>query len=200
MEKVLILFVSLCASIALYGQSVEIDDLQQKANHFLEEADKVSNAKKIPFLYDVINLQDSVYNIIADSLEELASYEKDACIYRFFVRTDVSVFGEHFLKLNSKDLPADLKARYDAISQVKELAVCIDDMERKAEEAKKNPDIGTGDKKEYIGLILKSGIERANNLFDSQEKLNFSGFSKEQKQYNENLKKKFNDILEKYIF
>ena len=73
-------------------------------------------------------------------------------------------------------------------------------MERKAEEAKKNPDIGTGDKKEYIGLILKSGIERANNLFDSQEKLNFSGFSKEQKQYNENLKKKFNDILEKYIF
>ena len=190
-----------CLPLLSFGQSNVIKKLVAEADSIYKVYENTSNTKqKINLLCEVINLQDSVYNMMADTIKIMASFENDAKTYRFFAQMDQSVFNNNYLKLDSVSLPLDLRARYNAISLIKELSECLDGMEQKAEKAEKNPDIAEADKKEYVAIVLKSDIERANKLFDQKEKVNVDALSPMQRKFDENLSTRFNNILQKYIF
>ena len=200
-RKILLSIIVACLPLLSFGQANVIKKLVAEADSIYKVYENTSNTKqKINLLCEVIDLQDSVYNMMSDTIKIMASFEKDAKTYRFFALTDESVFGNNYLKLDSVSLPLDLRTRYKAISLIKELSECLDGMEKKAEKAEKNPDIAQTDKKEYVAIVLKSDIERANKLFDQREKVNVDALSPKQKKFDENLSTRFNNILQKYIF
>lgn len=201
MKKSVLLIIIISLPIFSFGQDDMVKKLVAKADSIFKVYESTSNSKqKIAHLCDVIELQDSIYNLLVDSIKVMSSYEKDAKTYRFFTLMDESVFSSNFQKLDEKKLPTDLAEKYKLYLTIKELSECLFGMENKAAKAEKNSEIADADKKEYIALVLKSDIDRANKLFDKKEKMNTNSLSPKQKAFEENLSVKFNNILQKYIF
>lgn len=201
MKKIVVLIFIITLPVFSFGQDDTVKKLVAEADSILKVYEGISNSKqKIVHLCEVIDLQDSIYNLLADSIKVLLSYEKDAKTYRFFTLMDESVFSSNFQKLDERKLPADLAERYKLYLTIKELSECLIGMESKATKAEKNSEIADVDKKEYVALVLKSDIDRANKLFDQKEKMNTIFLSPKQKAFDENLSAKFNNILQKYIF
>ena len=201
MKRSVLFIIIISLPVFSFGQENTVKKLVAEADSIFKVYEGISNSKqKIAHLCEIINLQDSVYNLLVDSIKVMSSYEKDAKTYRFFTLMDESIFASNFQELDESKLPTDLAERYKLYLTIKELSECLNGMEAKAAKAGKNTEIADADKKEYVALVLKSDIDKANKLFDQKEKLNISILSPKQKAFDESLSVKFNNILQKYIF
>ncbi len=185
---------SLNQSKILNKLQYELDSIRVVAENVKKDKQAIEELKKI------IILQDSLYTVAKDSIAELQLYKKEAMIYYFLNRTDVSVFGDDYIELDKSTLSSDLKNRYESITQIRNLALCLAEMEQEIKKGEENSNIKDGDKKAYMAIVLKSYIDNANAIFNKMDKLNLEVLSLEQKRYREQLTEKLNDILTKYIF
>lgn len=73
-------------------------------------------------------------------------------------------------------------------------------MENKVDAAKADKDVTDADRKNFVAIKIKSGIDKANELLNQIDKINMSSFSEEQNKFYHGLSERLTDILKKYIF
>lgn len=93
-----------------------------------------------------------------------------------------------------------MQAHYAAVSTIRQFAECIINMENKVDAAKADKDVTDADRKNFVAIKIKSGIDKANELLNQIDKINMSSFSEEQNKFYHGLSERLTDILKKYIF
>lgn len=199
MKKIFI-FVLVFVPICSFGQEVSVGSMLQKADSIRHACSQLKGKDKIKGYESALGLQDSVYNLMADSVRYFSAFENDAHAYRFFVCTNTSVFLQNYVEIDTCKLPKYMQERYAAVSTIRQFAECIVNMENKAKVAETDKDVAEIDRKNFVAIKIKSDIDKADELLDSIEKLNMSSFSEEQNKFYQGLSKRLTDILKKYIF
>lgn len=198
-KRLFILLFSLTPLIS-WGQEVSVDSLLQRVDSIRMSCAHLKDKDKIKSYETALALQDSVYNLMADSVKHFSSYEKDALLYRFFSCTDCAIFQNETLKLDTKGLPKYLKEHYNAIVAVREYYQCISSIEQKISSAESDTDIALNDKKNYVAIKIKTDIEKANELLNKIDAIDLSSLSEQQESFYQKISEKFTNILNKYIF
>lgn len=200
MKKRIFIFVLFLVPLLSFGQDVYVDSLLHKVDSIRSACEKLKEKEKVKGYEQALILQDSVYNLMADSIRYFSSFEKDACAYRYFICNDASVFLQNYLDIDNRKLPKFMQERHTAITAVRQFANCIESMESKIKSAEADKDIADTDKKNYVAIKIKSEIDKANELLDRIDKVNMSTFSDEQNKYYQGLSERLTNILNKYIF
>lgn len=183
-----------------FGQVVSVDTLLHQADSIRFASSKLKDKDKVKSYEQVLVIQDSVYNLMADSIRYYSSFEKNARAYNFFVSADKSVFLQNFIDIDIHELPRYMQVHYMAVMTIRLFGQCIENMDSKISSAEADKDVAEADKKNYVAIKIKSEIDKANDLLDRIDKLNMSSFSEEQNKYYQGLLEKLNNILNKYIF
>ena len=200
MKKRILIFVLSFIPLLSLGQNVCVDSLLHKIDSILSTCEKLKDKEKVKGYEQALILQDSVYNLMADSIRYFSSFEKDAYAYRYFVCNDATIFLQNYMEADTRKLPKFMQERHTAITAVRQFANCIESMESKIKSAETDKDITDTDKKTYVAIKIKSEIDRANELLDKIDKVNMSTFSDEQNKYYQGLSERLTNILNKYIF
>lgn len=200
MKKRIFIFVLSLIPLLSLGQNVCVDSLLQKIDSIRSTCEKLKDKEKVKGYEQALILQDSVYNLMADSIRYFSSFEKDAHAYKYFVCNDATIFLQNYMETDTHKLPKFMQERHTAITAVRQFANCIESMESKIKSAEADKDITDTDKKTYVAIKIKSEIDRANELLDRIDKVNMSTFSDEQNKYYQGLSERLTNILNKYIF
>ena len=200
MKKRILTFVLSLAPLLSFGQDVFVDSLLHKVDSIRSVCEKLREKEKVKGYEQALILQDSVYNLMADSIRYFSSFEKDACAYRYFICDDASIFLQNYMEIDTRKLPKFMQERHTAITAVRQFANCIESMEGKIKIAEADMDIADADKKDYVAIKIKSEIDKANELLDRIDKVNMSMFSEEQNKFYQSLSERLTNILNKYIF
>lgn len=200
MKKRIFIFVLSLIPLLSLGQNVCVDSLLQKIDSIRSTCEKLKDKEKVKGYEQALILQDSVYNLMADSIRYFSSFEKDALAYKYFVCNDATIFLQNYIETDTRRLPKFMQERHIAITAVRQFANCIESMESKIQSAEADKDITDTDKKTYVAIKIKSEIDRANELLDRIDKANMSTFSDEQNKYYQGLLQRLANILNKYIF
>lgn len=200
MKKGLMIFILSLVPLFSFGQDVYVDSLLHKVDSIRSACEKLKEKDKAKGYEQALILQDSVYNLMADSIRYFSSFEKDACAYKYFICNDASIFLQNYMELDTSKLPKFMQERHTAITAVRQFANCIESMEGKIKSAEADQDIADIDKKNYVAIKIKLEIDKANELLDRIDKVNMSTFSDEQNKYYHGLEERLNYILDRYIF
>lgn len=200
MKKRIFIFVLSLIPLLSLGQNVCVDSLLQKIDSIRSTCEKLKDKEKVKGYEQALILQDSVYNLMADSIRYFSSFEKDAHAYKYFVCNDATIFSRNYIETDTRRLPKFMQERHTAITAIRQFANCIESMESKIKSAEADKDITDTDKKTYVAIKIKSEIDRANELLDRIDKVNMSTFSDEQTKYYQGLSERLTNILNKYIF
>ena len=92
MKKRIFIFVLSLIPLLSLGQNVCVDSLLQKIDSIRSACEKLKDKEKVKGYEKALILQDSVYNLMADSIRYFSSFEKDAHTYQYFVCNDASIF------------------------------------------------------------------------------------------------------------
>lgn len=198
-NRILIFFFSL-VPILSFGQDVCVDSLLHKVDSIRSACEKLKEKEKVKGYEQALMLQDSVYNLMADSIRYFSSFEKDACAYRYFICNDASVFLQNYMEIDTRKLPKFMQERHLAITAVRQFANCIESMEGKIKSAEADKDIADTNKKNYVAIKIQSDIDKVNELLDRIDKVNMSSFSDEQNKFYQGLSERLTSILNMYIF
>lgn len=200
MKKRLSIFVLSLVPLLSFGQDVYVDSLLHKVDSILSACEKLREKEKVKGYEQALILQDSVYNLMADSIRYFSSFEKDACAYKYFICNDASIFLQNYIEIDTCKLPKFMQERHTAITAIRQFANCIERMEGKIKSAESDKDVAEADKKNYVAIKIKSEIDKANELLDRIDKVNMSTFSEEQNKFYQSLSDRLTNILNKYIF
>lgn len=200
MKKRISIFVLSLVPLLSFGQDVYVDSLLHKVDSIRSACEKLKDKEKVKGYEQALILQDSVYNLMADSIRYFSSFEKDARAYKYFVCNDASIFLQNYMETDTRKLPKFMQERHTAITAIRQFANCIESMESKIQSAEADKDIAETDKKNYVAIKIKSEIDKANELLDRIDKVNMSTFSDEQNKFYQTLSERLTDILNKYIF
>lgn len=200
MKKGLMIFILSLVPLFSFGQDVYVESLLHKVDSIRSACEKLKEKDKAKGYEQALILQDSVYNLMADSIRYFSSFEKDACAYKYFICNDASIFLQNYMELDTSKLPKFMQERHTAITAVRQFANCIESMEGKIKSAEADQDIADIDKKNYVAIKIKLEIDKANELLDRIDKVNMSTFSDEQNKYYHGLEERLNYILDRYIF
>ena len=200
MKKRIFIFVLTIIPLLSLGQNVCVGSLLQKIDSIRSTCEKLKDKEKVKGYEQALILQDSVYNLMADSIRYFSSFDKDAHAYKYFICNDTTIFLQNYMETDTHKLPKFMQERHTAITAVRQFANCIESMERKIKSAEADKDITDTDKKTYVAIKIKSEIDRANELLDRRDKVNMSTFSDEQNKYYQGLSERLTNILNKYIF
>ena len=200
MKRTIFIIVFSIAHVLLFGQSVSVDSLLQKADSIRYACNKLRDKDKVKEYEQVLELQDSVYNLMADSVRLYSAFEKDARAFHFFACTDASVFNQDYVEIDTLKLPKYLKDHYLTVSTIRLYSLCIGNIESKIKDAEADKDVAEADKKNFVAIKIKSEIDNANELLDRIDKLNMYSFSEEQNKFYHDLSERLTNILNKYIF
>lgn len=200
MKTKILAFILVVIPIYSFGQEISVDSLLQKSDSIRHLCSQLKDKDKGKGYEQALILQDSVYNLMADSVRYFSAFEKDARAYRFFACTDSSVFSHNYIKIDTRKLPKYMQAHYAAVSTIRQFAECIINMENKVDAAKADKDVTDADRKNFVAIKIKSGIDKANELLNQIDKINMSSFSEEQNKFYHGLSERLTDILKKYIF
>jgi len=175
---------------------IELSDSLYKVVENTKKADA-----KVKILCEVINLNDSAYNLLRKEQELLAANDYKTKVFDFFALKDTTVFGSNFVNLEKQDIPFCLERQYQTICTVRELCGVMDTLDRKIHETESDEEVSSEVKKMYIAERIGKEAEMVNNLCDRIDNLGIATLSEEQQKfYKDNLIKRFNEILNKYIF
>lgn len=202
MKTKLLIFIFSCMPILLRGQEKSVDSLLHEIDSIRATCEQLknNNKDKIKGYEQALILQDSVYNLMADSIRYFSAFEKDARTYEFFVCTDASIFSQKYAVIDIRRLPKYMQEHYLAITTIRQFAQCIENMENKVKDAESDNDVVDTDKKNFVALKIKSEIDKANDLLDKIDKLNMSSLEKDQSNFYQVLSERLTNILNKYIF
>lgn len=200
MKRKTIITILAAVPMLLLGQERSVASLMQDADSIRNICVNLKTKDRIEGLEKALSLQDSVYYLLTDSVRSLSAYESDALAYHFFSCSDSSIFNQNYIIIDTLQIPRYLQEHFIAVTTIRQYAQCVDNMERKIEEAEADNDIAEDDRKNYVAIKIKSEIDKANDLFVIIDNLNMSSFSEEQIEYYKGLSSKFNNILRKYIF
>ena len=200
MKKRILIFVLFLVPLLSFGQNVCVDSLLHKIDSIRSACEKLKDKEKVKGYEQALILQDSVYNLMADSIRYFSSFEKDARAYKYFVCNDTSIFLQNYMETDTRKLPKFMQERYTAITAIRQFANCIKSMESKIKSAEADKDIADTDKKNYVAIKIKSEIDRVNELLNRIDKVNMSTFSDEQNKFYQTLSERLTNILNKYIF
>ena len=200
MKRKFIILVLSFAPFILYGQEISVDSLLSKSDSIRQACSQLGNKEKVKGYEQALELQDSVYNLMADSVKYFSAFEKDAISYKFFTCSDISVFSQGYAIIETRKLPKYLRDHYEAVSVVRLYSQCIEGIEKKIKDAEADNEIAEADKKNYVAIKIKSEIDKANELLDRIDKVDMSTFSDEQSKFYQGLSERLTNILNKYIF
>lgn len=195
-----LLFILFFAPMMLFGQEISVDSLLHKADSIRLACGQQSNKEKIKGYEQALLLQDSIYNLMADSVRYFSAFEKEAEAFRFFSCSDASVFLNGYVTLDTQKLSKYMKEHYLAVTVIRQYFQCIEEIESRITSAESDKDVAEADKKNYVAIKIKSEIDKANELLDRIDKVNMSTFSDEQNKYYQGLSERLTNILNKYIF
>lgn len=195
-----LLFILFFAPMMLFGQEISVDSLLQKADSIRLACGQLSNKEKIKGYEQALLLQDSIYNLMADSVRYFSAFEKEAEAFRFFSCSDASIFSNGYVTLDTRKLSKYMKEHYFAITVIRQYSQCIEEIESRIKRAESDKDVADADMKNYVAIKIKSEIDKANELLDRIDKVNMSTFSDEQNKYYQGLSERLTNILNKYIF
>lgn len=200
MKKSLVIFIFSLVPLLSFGQEMCVDSLLHKVDSIRSVCEKLKEKERVKGFEQALILQDSVYNIMADSIRFFSSFEKDAYAYRYFICNDTSVFLQNYMEIDTRKLPKFMQERHTAITTIRQFANCIESMESKIKSAESDKDVAETDKKNYVAIKIKSEIDKANELLDRIDKVNMSTFSDEQRKFYQGLSERLTNILNNYIF
>ena len=200
MNNRILIFVLSLVPLLSFGQDVCVDSLLHKVDSIRSACEKLKEKEKVKGYEQALILQDSVYNLMADSIRYFSSFENDACAYRYFICNDASVFLQNNMEIDTCKLPRFMQERHIAITTVRQFANCIESIEGKIKSAEADKDIADTDKKNYVAIKIKLEIDKANELLDRIDEVNMSSFSDEQNKFYQGLSERLTNILNKYIF
>lgn len=200
MKIKILIFVLAFVPICSFGQKVSVDSLLHKVDSIRMACSQLRDKDKVKSYEEAFVLQDSVYNLMADSVRYFSAFEKDARAYQFFVRTGDSVFSHNYVEIDTRNLPKYMQEHYTAVSIIRQFAECIVNMECKAKAAEEDKDVAEADRKNFVAIKIKSEIDKANELLDRIDKIDMSSLSEDQNKFYQGLSERLTDILNKYIF
>ena len=195
-----LLFILSFAPMLLFGQEISVDSLLHKAYSIRLSCEQLSNKDKVKGYEKALLLQDSVYNLMADSVRYFSAFEKEAKAFRFFLCSDASIFSNGYVTLDTHKLPKFLQNHYLAVTVIRQYSQCIEGIESRIMSAEADKDVAEADKKNYVAIKIKSEIDKANELLDRIDKVNMSTFSDEQRKFYQGLSERLTNILNNYIF
>jgi len=195
-----LLFILLFAPMMLFGQEIPVDSLLHKADSIRLACGQLGNKEKNKGYEQALLLQDSIYNLMADSVRYFSTFEKEAEAFRFFSCSDASIFSKGYVTLDTHKLSKYMKEHYIAVTVIRQYSQCIERIENRIKSAESDKDVAEADRKNYVAIKIKSEIDKANELLDRIDKVNMSTFSEEQNKFYQNLSDRLTNILNKYIF
>lgn len=195
-----LLFILSFAPMLLFGQEISVDSLLHKADSIRLACEQLNNKDKVKGYEKALLLQDSVYNMMADSVRYFSAFEKEAEAFRFFSCYDASIFSNGYVTLDTHKLPKFLQNHYLAVTVIRQYSQCIEGIESRIKSAEADKDVAEADKKSYVAIKIKSEIDKANELLDRIDKVDMSTFSDEQSKFYQGLSERLTNILNKYIF
>lgn len=207
MKKIFLIITFSLVSLFLLGQEVSVNTFLSQIQNIRSQCDKLrdKNPKKSQGYKVVLEKQDTIIKFLQDSVKyyreyvKYEEYKEDALIFRFLNRSDIGVFTDE-MRIDEKKLSSFMTGRYTAIVVIRKYYQCIKTMGNQIDKIHNNKDVPEHVKKEWIATKIQQYIDEANALFDEIDRIDMSSFSDEQKQFYQVLNKKYNNILDEYIF
>lgn len=214
MSTIKLFSVFIFAILMVNNTAAQVDSLRNHINQCenrLKETKKT--AEQIALLQQISADKETIIRILNDSITDknriilekkdtISSKETELKVFRFFKITDNSVFNDSAADFSVKDIPLCLQPHWKLILDIHKLNQLLKKIDDTiiAEEStgafqymKSQPQ----QQQEYLKLKVNDDLENAQDLIIQIKAANQSGLSKEQLEFFDNLRAKYNNFLDK---
>lgn len=151
------------------------------------------------------NVTNALDSIIKIQQEQLAEYQEEISVYRFFSNTEETIFADTTLKHNGwdKKLSGPFQTQYNTISSIREVSMAISEVEETIKDMSEHQqEKGWNDEQLRMAIALEIGnvmnTSIANQLNDIA-KMDLSFLSPKQQEYYSKLTVRYNKIFIDYF-
>ena len=192
----------------------QVDSLRNCINqHENSLTETKKTAEQVTLLQQISADKETIISILNNSITDknriileknniINNKETELKVFRFFKITDISIFNNNSANFSDKDIPLCLQFHWKLIldiRKVNQLLKKIDDTITAEESTgayqymKSQPQ----QQQEYLKSKVNADIETAQDLIIQIKNANQSGLSKEQLEFFDNLRDKYNNFLDK---
>lgn len=203
-----------CKTTSINHQ-MELEEFQKRVNGaektFQDYFDKDKSLKSLkePVKNNVKkyheNVKTALEAIIEMQRDQLAAYQDELSVFRFFSNTEETIFADSTLERNgwSKKLTGTYLKQYETISRIREVSISISEVEKTIiEETNNKEKNGLDDEKLKTIISCKIETKMRNQIgrkIDDINKFDLSFLSDAQNDYYRKLRERFNDLFDKYL-